>query len=224
MGRVRQSKGVLKPASSNIMSEPEIIGNLGHTFFKQNHPVSWKAMGEDYELIREKIDLVAKGFEKTSKQSKGFGYYLPNNSRHRDFSMLPNGKAQISINRLPDHKLQEDELMLMTIRSHDQFNTTIYGLDDRYRGVYNERRVIFMNQADMDRRNLKKYDIVDLSSTYDNKKRMAYKFKVLPYKIPFGNVAAYFPETNPLVPFNHFAERSNTPISKSVKIRIEKVV
>jgi len=224
MGRIRQSKGVLKPASSDIMSEPEIIGNLGHTFFNGNHPVDWKAMGEDYELIREKIDLVAKGFEKTSERSKGFGYYLPNNARHRDFSMLPNGKAQITLNKLPDHQLQEDELMLMTIRSHDQFNTTIYGLDDRYRGVYNERRVIFMNQEDMEKRGLKKFEIVNLSSTYDGKKRMAYKFKVLPYNIPAGNTAAYYPETNPLVPYNHFAERSNTPISKSVKIRIEKEI
>ena len=224
MGRIRQSKGVLKPASSDIMSEPEIIGNLGHTFFNGNHPVDWKAMGEDYELIREKIDLVAKGFEKTSERSKGFGYYLPNNVRHRDFSMLPNGKAQITLNKLPDHQLQEDELMLMTIRSHDQFNTTIYGLDDRYRGVYNERRVIFMNQEDMEKRGLKKFEIVNLSSTYDGKKRMAYKFKVLPYNIPAGNTAAYYPETNPLVPYNHFAERSNTPISKSVKIRIEKEI
>ncbi|MFV9482352.1 FdhF/YdeP family oxidoreductase [Christiangramia sp. ASW11-125] len=224
MGRIRQSKGVLKPASSTIMSEPEIVGNLGHTFFKGNHSVAWKAMGEDYELIREKIDLVAKGFEKTSERSKGFGYYLPNNARHRDFSMLPNGRAQITINKLPDHQLQEDELMLMTIRSHDQFNTTIYGLDDRYRGVYNERRVIFMNAKDMEKRNLKQFEIVNLTSTYDGKKRTAYKFKVLPYKIPAGNIAAYFPETNPLVPYNHFAERSNTPISKSVKIRIEKEI
>ncbi|WP_026915825.1 FdhF/YdeP family oxidoreductase [Christiangramia portivictoriae] len=224
MGRIRQSKGVLKPASSNIMSEPEIIGNLAHTYFKGDHAVAWKDMGEDYELIREKIDLVAKGFEKTSERSKGFGYYLPNNARRRDFSMLPNGKAQITLNKLPDHDLEEDELMLMTIRSHDQFNTTIYGLDDRYRGVYNERRVIFMNEQDMQKRNLKKFEIVNLSSTYDGKKRTAYKFKVLPYKIPAGNTAAYFPETNPLVPFNHFAERSNTPISKSVKVRIEKVV
>jgi len=224
MGRIRQSKGILKPASSSIMSEPEIVGNLGHTFFKGNHAVAWKAMGEDYELIRDKIDLVAKGFKKTSERSKGFGYYLPNNTRHRDFSMLPNGRAQITINKLPDHKLQEDELMLMTIRSHDQFNTTIYGLDDRYRGVYNERRVIFMNAKDMAKRDLKQFEIVNLTSTYDGKKRIAYKFKVLPYKIPAGNIAAYFPETNPLVPYNHFAERSNTPISKSVKIRIEKEI
>ncbi|MCM4155700.1 FdhF/YdeP family oxidoreductase [Gramella sp. AN32] len=222
MGRIRQSKGILKPASEKIMSEPEIIGGLADIYFNGEHPVAFKEMGEDYELIREKIDLVAKGFEKTSERSKGFGYYLPNNSRELDFSMLPNGKAQITLNNLPDHQLTTDELMLMTIRSHDQFNTTIYGLDDRYRGVYNERRVIFMHEADIKARNLKKYEVVDLTTTYDGKKRTAHKFKVLPYNIPKGNAAAYFPETNPLVPYNHFADRSNTPISKSLKIRIEK--
>ncbi|SDB36112.1 oxidoreductase alpha (molybdopterin) subunit [Flavobacteriaceae bacterium MAR_2010_188] len=224
MGRVRQSKGILKPASDNIKSEPEIIGGLADTFFGGNHPVDWKKMGEDYELIREKIDLVAKGFENTSERSKGVGYYLPNNARVRDFSALPNGKAQLTLNNLPDHRLEDDELLLMTIRSHDQFNTTIYGMDDRYRGVYNERRVLFMNPKDIEERDLEKFDVVDLSSTYDEKKRTAYNFKVLPYKIPVGNVAAYFPETNPLVPYNHYSDKSNTPISKSVKIRIHKKV
>lgn len=221
-GRVRQSKGILKPASDNIKSEPEIIGDLAETYFGGDHAVSWKKMGEDYELVREKIDLVAKGFENTSERSKGIGYYLPNNARERDFSSLPNGKAQITLNKLPDHRLKDDELLLMTIRSHDQFNTTIYGMDDRYRGVYNERRVLFINPADMKKYKLKKFDVVDLSSTYDETKRVARSFKIIPYKIPAGNVAAYFPETNPLVPYNHYSDKSNTPISKSVKIRIHK--
>ena len=121
-------------------------------FFKGEHPVQWKALGADYKLIREKIDLVAKGFENTSQRALGSGYYLPNNARDGDFSKMQNGKARITINKLPDHHLENDELILMTIRSHDQFNTTIYGLDDRYRGIYNERRVIMMNQLDMDKR------------------------------------------------------------------------
>ncbi|MDX1471600.1 MAG: FdhF/YdeP family oxidoreductase, partial [Flavobacteriaceae bacterium] len=111
MGRVRRSKGILKPASENIKSEPDIIAELAHTFFKGNHPVRWKELGEDYELIREKIDLVAKGFENTSKRAEGVGFYLPNSVRERDFSSLPNGKAQLSITKLPEHKLEEDELM-----------------------------------------------------------------------------------------------------------------
>jgi len=112
---------------------------------------------------------------------------------------------------------------LMTIRSHDQFNTTIYGLDDRYRGVYNERRVLFMHPEDMTAANLKKLDVVDIISTYDGIERTAHKFKVIPYAIPKGDLAAYFPETNVLVPYNHFADKSKTPISKSIKVTLKKV-
>ena len=110
----------------------------------------------------------------------------------------------------------------MTIRSHDQFNTTIYGLNDRYRGVYNERRILFMNSEDMKTANLNKLDVVNITSTYDGTVRTAYKFKVIPYAIPRGDVAAYFPETNILVPYNHFADKSRTPISKSIKVRVMK--
>ncbi|QWX83912.1 FdhF/YdeP family oxidoreductase [Cellulophaga sp. HaHaR_3_176] len=224
MGRVRQSKGLLKPASENIKSEPDIIAELADTYFKGNHSVDWLGLGADYNLIREKIDQVAKGFDKTNEKSIGVGYYLPNNVRELDFSMLPNGKAQFSINKLPQHALKKNEYMLMTIRSHDQFNTTIYGLDDRYRGVYNERRIIFMNEEDMKQRGLKKLDVVNLSSLYDDTLRTAYNFKVIPYAIPKGDLAAYFPETNVLVPYNHFADKSKTPISKSIKVTIEKLV
>ncbi|WP_324024007.1 FdhF/YdeP family oxidoreductase [Maribacter sp. BPC-D8] len=222
MGRVKRSKGILKPAADTIMSEPEIIANMGHAYFGEGHSMNWKALGNDYELIRTQIDQVAKGFSKTEERSVGAGYYLPNNVRELDFSMLPNGKAQFSVNKLPGHQLAKDEYMLMTIRSHDQFNTTIYGLDDRYRGVYNARRVIFMNIDDMKAIGLKKLDVVDMTSTYDDQIRTAHNFKVVPYNIPSGNLASYFPETNVLVPYNHFADRSKTPISKSVKVRLVK--
>lgn len=222
MGRVRRSKGLLKPASKNIKSEPQLIAELADAYFMGKHSMDWKAMGEDYNLIRQSIDKVIKGFENTSGRSQGIGYYLPNNVRELDFSMLPNGKAQLSINQLPEHLLDEDEFLLMTIRSHDQFNTTIYGLDDRYRGVYNERRVLFMNAKDMKAHGLLKLDIVNLTSNYDDTIRRANNFLVIPYKIPKGNLAAYFPETNVLVPYNHFANKSNTPISKSIKVRVLK--
>ncbi|MDT7827062.1 FdhF/YdeP family oxidoreductase [Pricia sp. S334] len=223
MGRVRQSRGLLKPASDNIKSEPELIGELADIYFEGKHPVPWKAMGEDYALIRESIDKVAKGFNKTAERSKGVGYYLPNNVRDLDFSMLPNGRAQLTSNALPGHTLGNDEFVLMTIRSHDQFNTTIYGLDDRYRGVYNERRVLFMNQKDMDAHDLKKLDVVNIQSNYDDTLRTARNFKVVPYNIPKGDLAAYFPETNVLVPYNHFADKSKTPISKSIVVKVKKV-
>ena len=222
MGRVRRSKGVLKPTSEHLKSEPELIASLADTYFKGKHVLDWKALGSDYSRIREMIDKVAKGFKNTELRAKGVGYYLPNNVRELDFSKLPGGKAQITINRLPEHNLEADEYMLMTIRSHDQFNTTIYGMDDRYRGVYNERRIVFMNPEDMAKNSLEKLDVVNLSSTYDSTTRTAYNFKVLPYKIPKGNLAAYFPETNVLVPYNHFADRSQTPISKSIRVRILK--
>jgi len=223
MGRVTQSRGILKPASDNLMSEPELIANLAHTYFEGKHAVAWQKLGQDYSLIRTYIDKVVKGFKKTEERSKGVGYYLPNNVRELDFSHLPNGKAQLTINKLSNHQLTADEFMLMTIRSHDQFNTTIYGLDDRYRGVYNERRVLFMNPEDMKQANLNTLTVVDISSFYDSVERTAHTFKVIPYKIPKGNLAAYFPETNVLVPYNHFADKSKTPISKSIKVRIKKV-
>ncbi|NNJ88130.1 MAG: hypothetical protein HKP53_01900, partial [Eudoraea sp.] len=223
MGRVRASKGILKPASNELMSEPEIIAGIANAYFKGKHVLNWKKLGANYELIRFKIDQVARGFKNTELRANGVGYYLPNNARERDFSKLPNGKAKITVNPLPEHILEKDEFILMTIRSHDQFNTTIYGMDDRYRGIYNERRVLFMNPEDMNRFGLEKEEIVDLSSNYDGILRMAHQFKIVPYDIPRQNLAAYFPETNPLVPYNHFADRSRTPISKSVKVRIEKL-
>ncbi|MDO6820787.1 FdhF/YdeP family oxidoreductase [Zobellia sp. 1_MG-2023] len=223
MGRVRQSRGLLKPTSDNIKSEPELIAELAHTYFGGRHSVDWKAMGENYELIRESIDKVVKGFENTKERSKGIGYYLPNNVRNLDFSMLPNGRAQLTVNPLPEHNLKEEEFMLMTIRSHDQFNTTIYGMDDRYRGIYNERRVLFMNPEDMEKQGLKKKDVINISSSYNGEVRTANKFLVVPYNIPCGDLAAYYPETNVLIPHDQYADKSKTPISKSIKVTVTKV-
>lgn len=222
MGKVHRSKGMLPPASDNLKSEPEIIGGIADAYFKGDHPVAWKNLGEDYDLIRTKLEEVINDFQGINNKSKGSGFYLPNNVRHLDFSRLPHGKAQFSCCSLPDHKLGENDFLLMTIRSHDQFNTTIYGLNDRYRGIYNERRVVFMNPGDMEKHALEKLDVVNLISRYDGKERKAINFLVIPYNIPAGNLASYFPETNVLVPYNHFADGSHTPISKSIVISLEK--
>ncbi|MFD0861578.1 FdhF/YdeP family oxidoreductase [Sungkyunkwania multivorans] len=222
MGKVHRSKGMLHPASENLKSEPEIIGGIADAYFKGKHPVDWATLSADYELIREKIAVVVNGFEDMSAKSKGTGFYLPNNVRALDFSKLPNGKAQFSVCGLPQHQLADDEFLLMTIRSHDQFNTTIYGLNDRYRGVNNERRVVFMNEKDLKKHSLKKLDKVDLISKYDGKERCARSFLVIPYNIPEGNLAAYFPETNVLVPYNHYADKSQTPISKSIVVKVRR--
>lgn len=222
MGKVHSSQGSLDPASEYLMSEPEIVANIAHATLGDSE-IDWLGLGQDYDLIRDKIAEVIGGFENYNKRvTKGSGFYLPNNARIADFSKLPDGKAQFSICKLPKHKLKDDEFLLMTIRSHDQFNTTIYGLDDRYRGVYNERRVLFMNPDDMAKYDLKKLDQVDILSHYDGVERLAPKFLVIPYKIPTQNLACYFPEANTLVPINHFADESQTPISKSVKVTLRK--
>ncbi|WP_271783468.1 FdhF/YdeP family oxidoreductase [Aquimarina algiphila] len=223
MGKVHQSKGLLQPASGSLKSEPEIIGGIADAYFHKGHVVNWKKLSEHYELIREKIEAVLNGFDDINNRSKGSGFYLPNNVRDLDFSKLPNGKAQFSVCAMPKHKIDENEFILMTIRSHDQFNTTIYGLDDRYRGIYNERRIVLMNEEDMKKYGLKKLDIVNLISNYNDKERKAINFLVIPYNIPQGNLASYFPETNVLVPYNHFADKSHTPISKSIVVKIEKI-
>ncbi|MDW5289959.1 FdhF/YdeP family oxidoreductase [Formosa sp. PL04] len=224
MGVVHQSKGFLHPISKNIKSEPDIIGGIADAYFKGKHPVEWKTISTDYELLREKMGLVISGFEDVNTKSKGVGYYLPNNVRDLDFSRLPNKKAKFTVTELPQHDLKLDEFLLMSIRSHDQFNTTIYGLDDRYRGVHNERRVLFMNESDMEKYKYKKFDVVNLMSNYKGNERKVFNFLVIPYNIPSGNLAAYYPETNPLIPIDEYAIKSNTPISKSVKVTVEKAI
>ncbi len=125
-----------------------------------------------------------------------------------------------NIAELPQHELQSGELLMMTIRSHDQFNTTIYGMNDRYRGIYNERRVIFMNEKDIADNGLLAGSVVDLISDKDGIRREAHKFIVVPFSIPKKCTATYFPETNVLVPIGSVADKSNTPVSKSVVIKV----
>ena len=155
----------MKPATGNLKSEPAIIAELGARHFGAKHSVPWLQCARDYGLIRQYIDLVAKGFSNTSERSGGKGYDLPNNARAGILVSFPEA-GSFTLNCLPEHGLQADEFLLMTIRSHDQFNTTIYGLDDRYRGIYNERRVLLMNPEDMEERRIGPEEVVDLSSSY----------------------------------------------------------
>lgn len=220
MGRVHRSKGSLSPASEHLMSEPEIVTGIARAYFKDDSPIDWKALGTNYDLVREKISEVFEGFDRYTERSKESGFDLPNHARSGTFSKMPGGKAQFSICKPGVSDLENDEFLLTTIRSHDQFNTTIYGLDDRYRGIHNERRVVFMNAVDMEARKLKEREVVHMVSTYDGRLRQANNFQVIPYDIPKGNLAAYFPETNVLIPNEQFAEKSNTPISKSVVVKL----
>jgi anaerobic selenocysteine-containing dehydrogenase len=144
---------------------------------------------------------------------------LPNPARERIFK-TPSGRAIFTVHDLPRHDLKPDQYLMMTIRSHDQFNTSIYGLDDRYRGVYGGRRVVFLNRDDMRSANLAEGQIVDLLSHFEGEDRLVRRFMVVPYSIPRRCAATYFPETNVLVPLRSVADKSNTPVSKSVVISI----
>ena len=221
MGVVHASSGNLEPISKELKSEVEIICRIAQSTLK-NSKINWTNYYKNYDNIREDIEKVIPGFDNYNQRvrEKG-GFYLPNNARIADFSNLPGGKAAFTKNQLSNIVCPEDSFVMMTIRTHDQFNTTIYGLDDRYRGVLNERRVVFINPKDIKKLKLKEGDIVDLSSHYDKERKVS-QFILVPYNIPEQCVATYFPEANPLVPLNLKARISNTPASKGVIIQINK--
>ena len=222
MGVVQSSKGILKPVSDKLLSEPVIVCMLAKATLGSRSKVNWDKYLQHYDFIREDIEQVIPGFDKYNARIRvPGGFYLPNCNREGTYN-TPSAKAHFNVGELYEPTLKKDELMMMTIRSHDQFNTTIYGLDDRYRGVHNERRVIFMNQQDMNQHNLQKGDVVDLSNHDDDRDRIAHRFIVVPFAIPVGCTATYFPETNVLVPINSIADKSKTPTSKLVVIKITK--
>src|SRR5262249_39108668 len=163
---------------------------------------------------------VVPGFEDYNQRARQpGGFYLPNPVRNREFN-TSDGLAHFTVHPLTEIKLQPDEFLMMTIRSHDQFNTTIYGLDDRYRGIRNGRRVVFMNDEDIRTSGFESGMRVDLLSHYEGQARLARSFTIVPYSIPRRCVATYFPEANVLVPVRYFADKSHTPASKSVVITI----
>ena len=150
------------------------------------------------------------------------GFELPNGARERDFKTATS-KARFFVHPIPEFRLEPGELLMMTLRSHDQYNTTIYGLDDRYRGIRGGRRVVLMHPDDLAAQGLTARQRVDLSSAFDGETRWARGFETVPYAIPRGCCATYFPEANPLVPIRSVADRSHTPTSKSVAIRVHRL-
>jgi len=222
MGVVQMSRGNLKPVSDKLLSEPVIVCRLAIATLGESSRVKWKNYLKHYDHIRADIEKTIPGFENyNEKVRQAGGFYLPNSSRAGLFT-TSSEKAEFNIAPVPHHKLERGELLMMTIRSHDQFNTTIYGLNDRYRGVFNERRVLFINKNDIEYNHLRPGDVVDLISEKDGIRRVAHKFIIVPFNIPDRCCATYFPETNVLVPLSSTADKSNTPVSKSVVIRLEK--
>ena len=220
-GVVHQSRGVLLPASEHLMSEPAIVGRMAIAALGVKTTVDWQGMIDNYDRVRDHIEHVVPGFVQYNKRVREpGGFYLPNGPREGIFPTA-SGRAHFTVNAIPQHDLGDGRLLLTTLRSHDQFNTTIYGEDDRYRGVYGGRRVIFLNEEDMRERGIVANQFVDIVSYFGTERRRAARFKAVPYEIPCGCAAAYYPETNVLVPVASVATGSNQPASKSIPITIE---
>ena len=214
MGIVHTSEGRLKPASSNLRSEPWIIAQLADTTLVDSS-INFREQVEDYDNIRNLISQCVNGFDNYNlRVRKENGFYLPNPPKDSCQFNTFDGLAHFSINPLPNVEIEDDQFVMMTMRSHDQYNTTIYGLDDRYRGIKGNRRVVLMNPDDMLELQLKTRDYVDITSHFNGSLRISKQWIVIPYKIPKRNIATYFPEANELVPLESTADISNTPTSK----------
>lgn len=226
MGVVQMSKGILDPVSKDLLNETQIVCELAKATLANRTAVDWDKFANSYDAVRDDIGKVIPGFENYNQRVRlPGGFYLPNAAREGIFKTEKfKDKAPFTITQLPEHHMAADEYMMTTIRSHDQFNTTIYGMQDRYRGIHNERRVIFMNTKDITKAGFIQGDKVDLFNYYDGIERVARLFIIVPYNIPERNTATYYPEGNVLVPINSVAEKSNCPTSKLVFIKIRKHV
>ena len=221
-GVVHMSRGVLPPASEHLLSETAIVAGIARATLRDRTTVDWEGVVKDYDRIREHIEHVVPGFSQYNvRVRQPGGFYLPNDPHQGKFN-TPSKRAKFTVHPIPVHALTADQLLLTTIRSHDQFNTTIYAENDRYRGIAHGRRVVFLNQTDMDRLGLRRDEWVDLVSHFDAETRRATRFKVVPYEIPAGCAAAYYPETNVLVPIRSVAAKSNQPASKSIVITLDR--
>jgi molybdopterin-dependent oxidoreductase alpha subunit len=213
MSVVHASRGRLKPCSGHVRSEPWIVAQLGKRLVPRPS-LEWDTWSTDYDAVRDCIERSIDGFEQfNARVRQPGGFVLRNAASHREWN-TQSGKVELTVQPLPRHALRAGELLMMTIRTHDQFNTTIYELNDRYRGVVGERNVIFMNAEDI--KALELGETVTLSAGTQSLRG----FRVIAFDIPRGNCATYFPETNALVPLDSFADESRTPTSKSVAIKV----
>jgi len=221
MSIVHMSKGKLTPTSPDVLSEPDIVARLAEATIGNTEKTNWRWLVGDYDRIRDLIEKVIPGFAPYNKKVKQpGGFYLPSTAKQRVWK-TPSNKAEFSAANMDQFEVAEGHLVLQTLRSHDQYNTTIYGLNDRYRGIGMGRRIIFLNPDDMKTRNISPVSLVDITSHWEDGERKAEEFYAIPYDIPAGTAAAYFPEANVLVPVNSTALESNTPTSKSIEISIK---
>jgi molybdopterin-dependent oxidoreductase alpha subunit len=222
MSCVHTSRGTLAPASPELRSEVAIVAGLARRVLGPGDPTPWERFATDYATVRDRISRVVPGFDDyEAKIAEPGGFVLPHPPRDSREFPTASGKAQFSVNPVEVLQVPPGRLILQTIRSHDQFNTTIYGLDDRYRGVKNGRRVVFVNPDDLRELGVVDGSTVDLVSEWTDGERRAPAFRVIAYPTARGCAAAYFPETNVLVPLDHTAEVSNTPAAKSIIVRLD---
>lgn len=213
---VHASRGSLEPASPHLKSEPAIVAGVAQATLGED----WSGFISDYDRIRDKIAAVVPGFEDFNARVRvPGGFLLPNPPREREFR-TPSGKAQFTVHPLPKWHLDESEWLMMTIRTHDQFNTTVYGNDDRYRGIYEGRRVVLLHPDDLAQAGFQQGQLVDIVSVFEGEERRAESFVVVAYAIPRRCCATYFPEANVLIPLRSHAEKSKTPTSKSVIVQL----
>ncbi|MFE2872947.1 FdhF/YdeP family oxidoreductase [Embleya sp. NPDC059259] len=223
MSAVHMSRGKLPPASPHLRSEVAIVCGLAERVLGDRVSVPWREFARDYDLIRDRIERVIPGFTDFNRRVREpGGFVLPHGPRDARTFPTTTGKANFSRNDLAVLRVPAGRLILQTVRSHDQYNTTIYGLDDRYRGIKQGRRVVFVNPTDLAELGIAGGASVDLVGEWsDGVERRAPAFKVVSYDTAAGCCAAYFPETNVLVPLDSTADESNTPTSKSIVVRLE---
>ncbi len=221
MLNVQSSRGVFEPASEHLRSEPWIVAQLAKATLGDRTTVDWDAMAKDYDNIRDAISRVVPGCENYNERIRQEGgFYMPNPPREGVFK-TPSGKALFRSAPLEKISLEPGRLLMTTIRSHGQFNTTIYNYRDRYRGIDGGRRVVLMNKGDIVELGLEPGQPVDITSHFDEVERQVRGFIIVPYDIPQNCCATYFPEANPLIPLGSIARRSNTPTSKCVIVSVK---
>ncbi|MDF3301951.1 FdhF/YdeP family oxidoreductase [Streptomyces tropicalis] len=223
MGMVHASHGRLKPASAQLLSEPAIVCRLARRVLGEGSTVPWEEFEQDYATIRDRIARVVPGFEDfNARVARPGGFALPHAPRDERRFPTATGKANFTAAPVEYPELPAGRLLLQTLRSHDQYNTTIYGLDDRYRGIRNGRRVVLVHPEDARELGVADGSYVDLVGEWkDGVERRAGGFRVVHYPTARGCAASYYPETNVLVPLDATADTSNTPASKSVVVRLE---
>ncbi|GIF44034.1 FdhF/YdeP family oxidoreductase [Actinoplanes xinjiangensis] len=224
MSAVHASRGRSDPAGPLLRSEVDIVCGIAAAALGDRHGIPWDGFAADYEQIRERIGRVVPGCDDYAAKIRAGGFTMPHPPRDSRTFPTAEGRAVFTVSPLEVMTVPEGRLVLQTLRSHDQFNTTIYGLDDRYRGIRSGRRVVFISAADLAELGFAAGETVDLVSEWaDGVERRAERFRLVEYDTPKGCVAAYYPETNPLVPLDSQAEESGTPTSKWVQIRLERI-